>query len=222
VSPRRPGAARALGRRLLGEFAHGEWRPGAHNVALLVVQLITLYQAGLRGRDYLIPRTTGAIDAQGLGIVEAAAALPVWGWLFYLSTVLAVVGLAGRWAPVVIAGHALLWAWYSGIGYGVLADQGITLTWRLIGGAMLATLGLWVIFRRNAPGAPVRLLIGVPAMLVGQELMSTGLGQDYRSGTGLMGAGAIHATLAVGTWLLAKRERLRTQVEGEFGVRLPR
>lgn len=201
---------------------HGDWIPGRHNVALLVIELIALYQAALRGADYLTPRSNGEINLQGLGVVEAAGSLHVWGWLFYVSAAAALVGLAGRWAPVVIIAHTSLFAWYSGIGIGLLQAEGIHITPSVIAGLVLAITGTWLVFRRHAASAPIRLLIGVPAMLVGQGLMSSGLGQDYRTGTGLLGAGALHLTIAAGTWLLWKRQRLTVQVEQEQGVVLPR
>lgn len=214
-------APRSLG-RWFGWARPGTWIPGRLNLALLVIQLAALYQAGLRGRDYLEPRSEYAIDAQGLGVLDNAAALPIWGWLFYLSAAVVLVGLAGRWIALVVTGHAALFAWYGGVAIGILQDQGVRIDWQVGLGALCAGLGTWLIFQRRAPGAPVRLLLGVPGMLVGQELLSSGLGEDYRTGTGLMGAAVIHLTLAAGSWLLVKRETLTEQVEREVGVALPR
>lgn len=225
---RGPGADSAPGRVRRGRekaahaFCCGDWVPGRQNMALLVLQLVALYQAALRGRDYLTPRPSGEIHLQGLGVVEAAGSLQVWGWLFYVSAAVALLGLAGRWAPVVIAAHAALFAWYGGIGIGLLQEEGVHLSPGVIVGLLVACLGTWVVFRRHASTAPIRLLVGVPAMLLGQELISSGLGQDYRTGTGLIGGGLMHLTIAAGTWLLWKRQHLTAQVELEQGVVLPR
>jgi len=222
VTRRRPRAVRPALGRWLGWARPGDWHPGRTNVPFLIIQLAALYQAALRGRDYLTPRAGAVVDADGLGVVEQAAALTTWGWLFYGSAAVVLVGLAGRWSPLVIAGHAFLFAWYGGVAIGLLQAQGFDLSWRLLLGAILSGLGTWVILRRRAPGASVRLLLGVPGMLVGQELMASGLGSDYRTGTGLMAAAIIHLTLAAGTWLLTQRQRLTAQVEREVGVVLPR
>lgn len=228
MSRSRPGVSPAPGRlgRTWENFAHafccGDWVPGRQNAALLILQLIALYQAALRGRDYLTPRDGHMIQLQGLGMVDAAGSLQVWGWLFYVSAGLALVGLAGRWAPVVIVAHAALFAWYGGLGIGLLQEEGIHINLVVVLGMGLACLGTWVVFRRKAATAPIRLLVGVPAMLFGQELLSNGLGQDYRTGTGLVGAGLMHVTIAAGTWLLWKRQHLTAQVEREQGVVLPR
>lgn len=220
---RRPGAPRleALGRRLRRAWS-GDWFLARNNIALLIVQLTALYQAALRGRDYLEPRSGGEIALQGLGTVDAAGSMQVWGWLFYGSAALALFGLAGRWAPVVIAAHAALFAWYGGIGIGLLQEQGIDLSITVIAGVLCAIAGTWLVFRRASHSASIRLLVGVPGMLVGQELMSSGLGADYRTGTGLMAAGIMHLTIAAGTWLLWTRQQLAEQVEREQGVVLPR
>lgn len=223
MTARRPRAARlgALGRRLRAAFS-SDWFLPRNNLALLVVQLVSLYQAAMRGRDYLTERTGGEIALQGLGTVDAAGSMQVWGWLFYGSAALALIGLAGRWAPVVIAAHAALFAWYGGIGIGLLQEQGIALNLSVITGMLCAVAGTWLVFRRTPHSAPIRLLVGVPGMLVGQELMSAGLGTDYRTGTGLMAAGVMHLTIAAGTWLLWTRQQLAEQVEREQGVVLPR
>jgi len=222
VSATRPRAVRSALGRVLAPLSPGDWVPGRHNAALLTVQLVALYQAALRGRDYLEPRTGDQIRLQNLGVVEAAGSLHVWGLLFYATAAIALVGLAGRWAVVVIAAHALIFAWYVGVGFGLLQAQGINVTPSVVAGMLCAGAGTWLVFRRRPPSAVVRLIVGVPAMLVGQELMASGLGQDYRTGTGLMAAGVMHLSIAVGTWLLWQRQRLVRQVEQEQGVVLPR
>lgn len=221
MTEHRPGAARRALGRCLRALHPSDWVPGRHNVALLVIQLVALYQAALRGRDYLTPRTGGEVEIQGLGIVDNAAALSLWGWLFYVSAVIALIGLAGRWAPLVIGAHCALFAWYGGVGVGLLQAQGVEVNPSMITGGLCAIAGTWIVFRREATDAAVRLLVGVPGMLVGQELLSTGLVEDYRTGTGLMGAGIMHLTIAAGIWLLWKRQRLVEQVEREQGVVLP-
>lgn len=197
----------------------GDWRPGTHNLALLVIQLIALWQASLRGGDYIGDRSPLRPGANGnppaLGTVEQAAPLWVWGSLFLVSTALVLIGLAGRWATPVIVGHVTLAGWYTGIGIGVLQTSGVIINAAVLAGTLLSLAGAWVMFRPSQPSLWLRLAFGVPAMLVGQSLLIGGLGVDYRTGTGLIAAAAMHATLGVGTFVLWQRQQLGHQVDDE-------
>lgn len=184
-------------------------------MALLVAQLVLLYQAALRGSDYRADRTLDEVAGQGLSIVDAASPLEVWGWLFYGSAVLALIGLALRSATIVVTAHALLFCWYGGIGIGVLQSEGIDISPPVVAGGVLAAAGTWLVFRQDADRALIRLLVGVPAMLLGQEMLASGLGVDYRTGTGLLGAAVLHLTIGAGTWLMATRQQLAAQVAKE-------
>lgn len=205
----------------------GDWRPAAHSIALLVIQLVNLWQAWLRGRDYLRTDTGGPT----LAVIETSVrgGVDTWGWFLLGAVGLCIIGLAGRWAAPVIAGHALLWGLYTGLGVGVLRTVGVTLDLDTIAGAVLSIAGAWVMFRpdrdpltlpdnaaawwapwRRVPAftTPVRLLVGVPSMILGQEYLVRGLNDEFRSGTALIAASLVHLTLALATFVLWNRQRL--------------
>ncbi len=182
----------------------GDWQPRRTHPVLLALQLVTLWQAGLRGLDY----------AGGVGAgLDARAADPVYGWLLYGSTVLVLLGLAVRRGAPVILGHALLAAWYTGLGVAVLGGLGRILDPLVLGGLVFGALGIAGLLSERSR-TPVRLA-GVLAMLLGQAAIVVGLGGDYRTGTALLSGGLQHAVLAVGTFVLWQRTRLARQVESE-------
>lgn len=191
-------------RRVLVTQLRGDWQPHRTHPVLLALQLVTLWQAGLRGLDY----------AGGVGTgLDAGAAEPAYGWLLYGSTILVLAGLAIRRGAPVILGHALLASWYAGLGVTALGGVAAVLDWRVVLGlafGLLGTVGLLSERFRT----PVRLA-GVAAMLAGQAALVVGLGGDYRVGTGLIAGGLQHAVLAVGTFLLWQRDRLRQVVDDE-------
>jgi hypothetical protein len=178
------------------------------------VQAITLFQAALRGADYAWVSTA---PAPALARVEQAASLTVWGWLFYGSAVLVLVGIAARHVVPVVLGHLLLFAWYAGIGLPVLAAQSGMEGHGWVG-LPLGVLGAGVVITRHVRSDLVRLLVGVPFMLAAHYLLADSLGTDYRTGTGLVGGGLVHLTLAVATAVAAGRQILSAEVERE---RLP-
>jgi len=182
----------------------GDWQPRRTHPVLLALQLVTLWQAGLRGLDY----AGGVVDG-----LDAGAAEPAYGWLLYGSTVLVLLGLAIRRGVPVILGHALLASWYAGLGVTSLGGLGIALDWRVVLGIALGGIGTGVLLADRFR-TPLRLA-GVAAMLAGQAVIVLGLGADYRTGTGLVGGALQHATLAVGTLILWQRDRLRRVVERE-------
>jgi hypothetical protein len=182
----------------------GDWQPGRTHPVLLALQLVTLWQAGLRGLDY-----AGGVEV-GL---DAGAAEPAYGWLLYGSTVLVLLGLAIRRGGPVILGHALLGSWYAGLGVTALGGVPAVLDWRVLLGLAFGALGTAALLSSQFR-TPTRLA-GAAAMLLGQAAIVLGLGADYRTGTGLVSAGVQHAVLAVGTFLLWQRDRLARQVDRE-------
>ena len=185
-------------------IGRGDWQPRQSQPILLALQLVTLWQAGLRGLDYL-----DGVDA-GL---DVNAGDPAYGALLYGSTILVLLGLAIRRAVPVVLGHALLASWYAGLGVAALGGLGSVLDWRLILGTAFGGLGT-VVLLANRYRLALRLA-GVAAMLVGQGALVLGLGMDYRTGTGLVSGGLQHGVLAVGTLLLWQRDRLRRVVDRE-------
>jgi hypothetical protein len=191
----------------------GEWRPATTNPTLLAVQLVTLLQVAFRGLDYL--HSQPAETHTSLAAVEQAASLPVWGWLFYCSAVLVLVGLAARRSAPVVLGHALLFAWYCGIGFPVLAATTGPLPLTAWTGCLLGAVGVWGVVTDRVKRTATRVLVAIPVMLIGQLLLAEGMGSGYRTGTGLIAAGALQLALAVGTALTASRQHLVHVVELE-------
>lgn len=190
-------------RRLLviRQFGRGDWSPRATHPTLLVVQLVTLWQAGLRGLDYV-----GGVQA-GL---DRAAAEPVYGWLLYGSTILVLLGLALRRGAPVVLGHALLGSWYLGLGADALGELPGRTGWA---GLAVSALGVWALLAHDL--STLYRIAGVLAMLGGQALLVADLGGDYRTATGLLAAGLLHGAIAVGTFVLWQRQRLRRVVDDE-------
>jgi hypothetical protein len=181
----------------------GDWQPRETHPILLALQLVTLWQAALRGLDY----SDGVADG-----LDAGAAEPAYGWLLYASTVLVLLGLAIRRGAPVILGHALLASWYAGLGVAALGGLAV-LDWRVLLGLTFGGLGTAGLLSTRGR-TPLRLA-GVGAMLLGQAALVVGLGGDYRTGTGLVSGGVQHAVFAVGTFVLWQRQRLARVVDRE-------
>jgi hypothetical protein len=189
----------------------GTWQPGGVSPALLAVQLVATFQAALRGLDYL--RHPAAPPPGVLAVVESAAPPAVWGGLLCGSAVTVLLGLAGRWPAVLILGHALLAAVYVGVGAPVLASSAVgPLTTGVLAVAG-AALGTWTLVSTRAPGGLPARLLAVVLMTGAVISLAQVLGFDYRTGTGLIGGGAIHASLAVGVIVGTLRRRAAELVE---------
>jgi hypothetical protein len=190
-------------------FRCGDWKPGAVSPALLTVQLVATFQAALRGLDYW--RGTGPTPP-ALALVESAAPPTVWAALLMGGSALVLVGLAGRWASTLIVAHLLLAAVYIGVGAPVLAASSVGPLTLGLSVVAAAAAGTWGLLRH--PSGVVRAA-AVPVMLSALIGASTALGSDYRTGTGLVGAGLIHAALAAGVALGTVRRRAAEAVELE-------
>jgi hypothetical protein len=189
--------------RLLNR-TRGDWHPGHTAPILLVLQLVLLWQVGLRGLDYVRAGTRPALDA--------GVASPLLGWFLYAAAVLVLTGLATRRAAPVILGEALVGAWYLGLGSATLhgLDTGVE---QLLAAGSVATPipGVALLLARRG-GLPARLS-GVALMLGGQALLVEQLGADYRTSTGLIASGLVHGALAVGTFILWQRDRLNRYLD---------
>lgn len=184
-------------------IGRGDWRPRTSHPYLLALQLVALWQAALRGLDY-----TGGIE----GGLDAEAADPAYGWLLYGSAILALLGLAARRGGPVILGHALLGSWYLGLGVDTLASTSSLVSGGAPVGLLIGAAGTYALL---ASDRWAYRLVGVAAMLLGQVILVDGLGGDYRVGTGLVAMGLLHGTIAVGTFVLWQRQRLRRVVEDD-------
>lgn len=173
----------------------GDWMPATSAPVLLTLQLVLLWQVGLRGLDYVRGGSAPALDA--------GVASPLLGWSLYGAAILVLVGLALRRAAPVILGEALVGAWYLGLGWATLGQHPGAAG--LVAGAC-STAGVWLLLR--SAGRLLSRLAGVAAMLGGQALLVAVLGADFRTSTGLIASGCVHGALAVGTFVLWQRERL--------------
>lgn len=183
--------------------ARGDWHPGHTAPILLVLQLVLLWQVGLRGLDYVRAGARPALDA--------GVASPALGLLLYVAAVIVLAGLAFRRAAPVILGEALVGAWYLGLGWQSLGRLGITPGPAALAALLLSGAGVWLLLTHRY-GLLARLG-GVAAMLAGQALLVEQLGVDYRTSTGLVASGLVHGALAVGTFVLWQRDRLRRYLD---------
>jgi hypothetical protein len=189
---------------VIRRLAWGDWQPRTTHPILLAVQLVTCWQAALRGLDYL--------DGTSAGL-DTSAGDPTYGVLLYGCTALVLLGLAFRRGAPVILGHALIGSWYAGLGFATLRSVGVILDgWAWVG-LLTGTLGT-VALLSGRHRLPVRVA-GALGMLGGLILLVDDLGVDYRTGTGLVSAAFLHGVLAVGTFVLWQRERLRRVVDRE-------
>lgn len=184
--------------------ARGDWHPRAVAPVLLVLQLVLLWQVGLRGLDYVRAGTRPALDA--------GVASPLLGWFLYGAAVLVLIGLAARRAAPVILGEALIGAWYLGLGWASFGTLGQHLDFGYAALAVAGSgFGAWLLIR-DAGGLLTRFA-GVVVMLAGQALLVDALGVDYRTSTGLVASGLTHGAIAVGTFVLWQRDRLRRYLD---------
>lgn len=182
--------------------APNAWTPGRVNPGLLAVQLCFLLQAAFRGLDYLGGVRTGDPIQRA---VEAAAPYTVWGSLFYGLALLVLLGVAARRPGLMILGHLGFSALYLGIGLLVLSTtSGLNLLGA--GGLTCAGVGTWALLSTHVTGTRPRVLFALPLMVIGQLAVALSLGSDYRTGTGFVLSGAVHAALAAAvSWCSARQ-----------------
>lgn len=196
----------------------GDWRPGAVSPALLAIQLIATLQAALRGLDYWT--TDGAAPPGVLAVVEGAAPTQVWAGLLCGSALVVLLGLAGRWPAVLVVGHLMLAAVYLGVGLPVVSASAVgplstTLVALICGG-----LAIWALITDHPEVQGLGRILAVVLLAGVACLLAQVLGADYRTGTGLVGAGGNHVALAVGVILGTLRRRAAVLVESEQEVAL--
>jgi hypothetical protein len=188
--------------------ARGAWRPGLTNPGFLITQLLLLLQAAFRGLDYLSGVRPGDPIQRA---VEAAAPYPLWGALFYGLALLVIIGVAGRWPGVMILGHLAFAALYLGIGVLVLSTTAEPSAAGAVG-LLACGAGTWALLTGRLATHAARLGIALPLLIGGQLLLALSLGADYRTGTGFVLSGVIHAALATGvSWGSAKQRADREE-----------
>lgn len=136
----------------------GTWAPGDAFGVLHVVQAGALVVCLVRGLDYL--RRDVDVDSL-LSRVQDSAPLTAWGALFVVAATAGLIGLAGRWALVLAAGHLAAAVAYSGVAYGLLLETGL-------GPGVRTPVGLgWAALVHGAFG------FGIFAVLRRREILAT-------------------------------------------------
>jgi hypothetical protein len=197
----------------------GHWRPGAHNVVLLIAQVVILWTAAQRGMDYFnLPAHSTETATTALRGIEQDVPLRVLGLAFLLPAGVGFVGLAMGWAKPLAMGHLFVGASYLILGITFLRDAPVD-SWPLAAGGcalLLVAAALLVSDSRVIPDI-IALVVGVISMAAGGWLASKGLGYGYRTGNGFLGAAALHFVFGFGTQVLARRdERLKREEEEDF------
>jgi hypothetical protein len=184
-----------MGRRP-NHLQEGAWSPARINWLVLALETFVTLQAASRGFDYLQPRPQDEVPVS-LTTMEAALPLPVWGTCFLLLAGAVFLGLFGGWWTPIVVGHAGLAGLYAAFSYGVL-DQAP------IHHSSVAVLGLFVVIPGLVLGSVrwkswrwLRITAACVLTAAGGWIVSYGLGYDFRTGTSLLTATAIHAAFAI-------------------------
>ncbi len=190
--------------RRLSYLNQGAWTPFRTNWLVLAVQLLLTGQAASRGMDFVQPRPPGSIT-DTLSVVEAAAPLALWGSGLLAAAGLVFVGLFGGWTTCIIVGHGLLAALYGAFSYGLIDQTPTDSRWKALGGLILLLAGVHLGVSRWDHWRWLRFLLAMLLLLVGGWIAAEGMGYDFRSGTGLLVAGASHTAFAIGVAFIAYR-----------------
>lgn len=203
--------------RLAAWEIRGPWRPGTHNIVLLIVQVVVLWTAAQRGMDYyktpsLAERVGPQARAAFVGI-EAQVSPTILGMAFLLPAGVAFTALAFGWAKPLSLGHLFVGASYLVLGSTFLRNSPVDswVTSGLGAGLLLVATALLVVEHDRIPDI-VALVLGVGCLILGGLIAADGLGSGYRTGNGLIGAAVIHFVIGFGTQVLSRRdERLRRE-----------
>lgn len=102
----------------------GTWRPptlGRTDSRLII--MLFVYSAVIRGLDYATGRDgTAASPNSTLATIEQAMPLSMWAAIILGGCASLLIGMAGRWTPLVITGHLVLAAAYSGLFFGLVPE----------------------------------------------------------------------------------------------------
>lgn len=216
-------AAAARLRQLATIRLRGNWRPGAHNVVLLIAQVVVLWTAAQRGMDYFnLPDLASSPPevpvGSSLGGIEQDVPLRVLGLAFLIPAGVGFVGLALGWAKPLAMGHLFAGASYLILGITFLRDAPVD-SWPLAASGCALLVLAAVLLASDSRFIPdiAALLFGVSSMALGGWLASRGLGYGYRTGNGFLGAAALHFVFGFGTQVLSRRdERLKREEEEDF------
>lgn len=202
----------------------GPWRPGTHNIVLLISQIVVIWTAAQRGMDYV--QSSGRLSAtqsvdgthivSTLSGIESDVPLSVLGLSLLIPAGFAFFGLATGWAKPLSLGHLFIGSSYLVLGITFLKDSPIDnyVTAGLGSTLLLASAWLLVTGVRRVPDI-ISMAIGVLALTIGGWLAAKGLGYGYRTGNGFIGASVLHFIFGFGTQILARRDAILRREEEE-------
>jgi len=187
----------------------GPWRPGAHNIVVLIVQIAAIWGAAQRGMDYLQSAGHSGANVEALSGIEAAVPLQWLGLSFLLPSGIAFFGLASGWAKPLVIGHLLIGTSYLVLGITYLRQSQVDSLPLAAGGSLLLLISAFLLVTtfRKIPDA-IALSTGMAAMVVGGWLAAKGLGFGYRTGNGFLVGAVYHFAFGFGTQVMAHRERV--------------
>lgn len=201
----------------------GTWKPGSHNIILLISQVVIIWIAAQRGLDYVQSATTAHAAREGsapAALIGIEADVPLWvlGYSLLLPAGVAFVGLATGWAKPLSLGHLFIGASYLVLGITFLRQAPVD-DWLTAGtGATLLLFASFLLVgdSTRVPDA-LAVSVGIIALVIGGWLTSAGMGNDYRTGNDFLGIAVLHFVFGFGTQVLARREaRLRREEEEDF------
>lgn len=186
-------------------IAFGDWRPGTHNLALAVIQVTAVVQAGIRGMDYVQQRPVPVSPI--LRSATEVGNLPIWGAVFLLGAGLLVAGLSGGWVEPIFAGHGVLTAVYFVLGCLMISDVPIRDGLVAVGAGAGFVVGMWLVLTRWESRNAVRFWLSLVLTFGCGYLAAYGLGYDFRTATAVVSASVIQCALLAGTAVLVYRDR---------------
>lgn len=104
------------------EVHRGTWRIGdVPPWVIIAIQAILIYQAAIRGLDYLGAQPSSA--ASGLSRADQSApfglGLTFWGLVFVAAAAVFVIGMASRWWSWIVAAHVIAAGAYLAVSFGL-------------------------------------------------------------------------------------------------------
>lgn len=216
----------SLWRRMCRWSLRGNWRPGAHNIVMLIAQVVIIWTSAQRGMDYVkLPSPHLAVPTVGekaqqtlVGIEASGVPLSLLGYSFLLPAGVAFVGLALGWSKPLAMAHLFIGTSYLVLGITFLKAAPVNNWLTALGGCglLLVSAGLLVSDSRRIPDI-IAVSLGILTLMVGGWLAADGMGYGYRTGNGFIGGAVLHYVFGFGTQVLARREaRLRREEEEDF------
>lgn len=209
-------------RRLQAWNLRGSWQPGAHNVVLLISQVVIIWTAAQRGLDYLTSTpqaAAGSVSNQVYSGIEASgASLTLLGWAFLAPALVAFIALSTGWSQPLATGHMVIATSYLVLAISFLRAVPVTEPGMALLGIAMFLVGLYLLMA-DLPWLPdiIALALGIAIFIIGGKFAGEALGSGYRTGNGFLGAAILHYVFGFGTRVLARRDvRLRREEDEDY------